>query len=159
MEEVIPCLFYEEEIYDQLKSLQGQCVPVYLGSIDLVREYNIAVNVNIVHMLLLSWGGESIDKEQWWDDTELNSQMGRICKKMRSLGIIQGDLASRNILKDSRSGGIMVIDFERATRIESSKTIGTKVATILQEMSPNQQRKRKKRFEEEKDHKRPKYKY
>jgi hypothetical protein len=43
-------------IYRQLKRLQGEVVPVYLGNIGLIEPY-VDLGVEIVHMLLMSWGG------------------------------------------------------------------------------------------------------
>ncbi|KFZ00930.1 hypothetical protein V501_10342 [Pseudogymnoascus sp. VKM F-4519 (FW-2642)] len=52
-------LQHEALVYEhRLKSLQGQSVPVYLGSIDVDLVIRWAIGVDqIVHMMLMSWSG------------------------------------------------------------------------------------------------------
>lgn len=48
-------LLAEGQAYDRLEPLQGNMIPVYLGSIDLQFPY-YEFKATIVHMLLMSWG-------------------------------------------------------------------------------------------------------
>jgi len=57
----VPDLIHEGRIYDRLKSIQGKLIPVYLGNIDLDRPW-LDLGVRIIHILLMSWGGERVDK-------------------------------------------------------------------------------------------------
>ena len=64
VQELITVLHHEARIYDGLKEIQGRSVPVYLGSIDLLRPYWRTCSIAIVHIIMLSWGGE----EAWCCD-------------------------------------------------------------------------------------------
>lgn len=50
----------EAEIYRVLQRAQGLAVPVFLGAIDLTKIYFLHGAGEIRHMLLMSWGGESV---------------------------------------------------------------------------------------------------
>ena len=51
-------LQHESQVYRRLTPIQGVCVPVCLGNINLVYPYYYDVGVRIVHMMFLSWAGE-----------------------------------------------------------------------------------------------------
>ncbi|KAI9767945.1 MAG: hypothetical protein M1839_004309 [Geoglossum umbratile] len=53
----------ERRVYHQLRPLQGVCVPVCLGNIDLVYPYYYDVKAHIVHMMFKSWAGPCLG----WD--------------------------------------------------------------------------------------------
>lgn len=55
----VPDLKHEGRMYDRLRSIQGTTIPVYLGNINSTTAWH-DLEVHIVHMLLMSWGGESI---------------------------------------------------------------------------------------------------
>ncbi|KAK4071103.1 hypothetical protein Purlil1_13520 [Purpureocillium lilacinum] len=58
----IPDLEHEAAVYRRLEDLQGIHVPVFLGAVDLRsldRIYYYDHRVYIVHLTLMSWGGES----------------------------------------------------------------------------------------------------
>ena len=60
-----PDLYHEAGVYNKLRSMQGVHVPVFLGTVDLRRldrTYYFDFRVRIVYMLLLSWGGDSLDE-------------------------------------------------------------------------------------------------
>ncbi|KAL9576598.1 MAG: hypothetical protein Q9212_006968 [Teloschistes hypoglaucus] len=50
-------LKHEGKVYNRLRSLQGKCIPVYLGNIDLVSKKWYEYGICILHMLLMSYGG------------------------------------------------------------------------------------------------------
>ncbi len=54
-------LKHEGRIYDLLRSVKGKNFPVYLGNIDLRRPWH-DLRVKLIHMLLMSWGGERVDR-------------------------------------------------------------------------------------------------
>ncbi|RAL58170.1 hypothetical protein DID88_002341 [Monilinia fructigena] len=55
-------LQHECEIYERLKKIQGVCIPICFGNIDLAHPYYYDIGVQIVHMMILSWAGERLDK-------------------------------------------------------------------------------------------------
>ncbi|KAK3933820.1 hypothetical protein QBC46DRAFT_101281 [Diplogelasinospora grovesii] len=53
-------LEHEAKVYERLQQLQGVCVPVFLGVVDLrdvERTYYYDIQVKIIHLMLLSWDG------------------------------------------------------------------------------------------------------
>jgi hypothetical protein len=56
-------LNHEAWIYRYLTRVQGELIPVYLGSISLSHPYFLGVGVRIVPMLLISWAGEQEQKD------------------------------------------------------------------------------------------------
>ncbi|OJD23106.1 hypothetical protein ACJ73_05538 [Blastomyces percursus] len=56
-------LQHERKVYNQLRDLQGECIPVCLGVVKLEpkRPYYHEEKIH-THILLLSWAGESIEK-------------------------------------------------------------------------------------------------
>ena len=131
----VPALQHEGRIYDRLESIQGKRIPVYLGNIDLKRPWH-DLHVRLIHMLLMSWGGERADKVK-----EASSLQMEICQfedEIERLGVRHNDLISDNILWNDEVQGMMFIDFEGSTEIHGR---------ALQEVSNN--RKRKRGIEEE----------
>lgn len=58
---LIRYLQYEAAIYKKLRSLQGICIPVCVGAINLVQSYYYN-SAKIVHMLFLGWAGTQINR-------------------------------------------------------------------------------------------------
>jgi hypothetical protein len=56
VEAFMPDLRHEGQIYQRLDAIQGECIPVYLGNIDLLKVYYLDIGVRIQHMLKLSTG-------------------------------------------------------------------------------------------------------
>lgn len=57
-------LEHEAAVYTRLRPLQGICVPVFLGAIDLRlmdRVYCYDIGVRVVHLTFLSWAGECVE--------------------------------------------------------------------------------------------------
>lgn len=105
----IPALLHEGRVYDQLKDVQGTTIPVYLGSIDLSRGFYLYLDVDIIHMLLLSYGGEMVNS------STNREEMERTETEIRRLGVDQGDVRWANMLWNEEKKRVMLIDFERAT--------------------------------------------
>ena len=126
----VPDLKHEGRMYGLLRSIQGKKIPVYLGNIDLIMPWR-DLHVKLIHMLLMSWGGEEINlvhpKRRF--DTEIKQFESRIAR----LGVQHEDLRRPNMLWNEETGGVMFIDFERSIEIPSS---------ALQEISLNKKRKR-----------------
>lgn len=139
----VPDLMHEGRVYQQLKDLQGTAVPVCLGNIDLVDCYHLDVGVNILHMLLMSWGGEMVS------GTVDQEEVQQTLREVRAAGIDQGDVRRENLLWNEEKERAMLIDFERAVYLRrdvsgtnATKTHRTLRANVLQEISPNKKRKR-----------------
>ena len=129
----VPDLRHERDVYRRLAKLQGTVVPVCLGNIDLTEWYYLDVGVRILHMLLMSWGGELIDEDEsvkGWQGLQL--EIRRTVAEVRKAGVDQSDERPPNMLWNREQKRVMLIDFERA------KYIGV----ALQEISLNQKRKR-----------------
>ncbi|KAL9123613.1 MAG: hypothetical protein Q9217_006970 [Psora testacea] len=107
----IPDLRHEAIIYQHLHLLQGNLIPVYLGNIDLDYPW-LDLGVQIIHMLLLSWGGKAV-----YEIHPHRSECARIEEAMLTLGVTHGDLFAPNVLWNEQTGGLMAVDFERSTFI------------------------------------------
>ncbi|RMJ09806.1 hypothetical protein CDV36_010574 [Fusarium kuroshium] len=113
-------LEHEAAVYERLKPIQGVHVPVFLGAIDLRsmnKIYYYDHRVYVVHMTLLSWGGCRIDTA---DDISrpLEDKAIRSLRAMHQEGVIHKDARLANMLFNSETDGVMVIDFERALLLE-----------------------------------------
>ena len=125
----VPALRHEGRIYEQLKCIQGRRIPVYLGNIDLDRPWR-DLHVRLIHMLLMSWGGERADKLEGVEVPEM--EIKQFEDEIGRLGVQHNDLIPANILWNGQNQRIMFIDFEAATAIRRS---------AVQEVSGNRKRK------------------
>ena len=139
----LPDLMHEGKIYRVLSKLQGTAVPVYLGNINLLEWYYLDVGVRILHMLLMSWGGNLADKnESFKTPSELRKEIERTTADVQREGVDQMDIRPPNLLWNEETQRVMLIDFERATMIKGLKGAGLYGTRVLQEISPNKKRKR-----------------
>ncbi len=116
----VPDLVHEGKVYQQLAKLQGKAVPVYLGNIDLDKWYYLDVGVRILHMLLMSWGGNLADKDEAVKDMpELPKRIQQTVAEVQQAGINQMDVRPQNLLWNREAQRVMLIDFERAVVIKS----------------------------------------
>ena len=136
-------ILHEGEIYRYLEPLQGTAIPVYLGNIDLVDSYPYDFQVEIIHMLLMSWAGEEVFGTIDWKEAKTTLD------EVAAAGVRQGDEAERNLLWNEEKQRYMQIDFERATYIKPVNIEPPKLTIIeeenttshiLQEISPNKKR-------------------
>ncbi|KAL9594883.1 MAG: hypothetical protein Q9219_006775 [cf. Caloplaca sp. 3 TL-2023] len=121
----IPQLMHEGDVYQHLQNLQGDLIPVYLGNIDLQVPYYAFCTV-LVHMLLLSYGGEPLADEKDLDgmeDQEINFE-----RTIAAYGVQHRDLEPRNMLWNEELGRLVFIDFERSI---IGPDIATKVSSHL----------------------------
>ncbi|KAL9014006.1 MAG: hypothetical protein Q9173_001331 [Seirophora scorigena] len=125
-------LEHEAQVYNRLRKLQGSDIPVYLGSIDLAKPILDFGGVEIIHMLLLAYGGKRVDDHEVKKPNDLDAQVKSFKKKLQGFGFEHGDLENRNILWNSVMGRIMFIDFERSKPTSRAKA--------LQEITPHRQR-------------------
>ncbi|KJF60363.1 uncharacterized protein CIMG_10489 [Coccidioides immitis RS] len=126
----VPDLQHEGLMYQQLERLQGRVVPVYLGNIWLVEPW-LDIGVEIVHMLLMSWGGELAVPSDVPDlDGEIDRSLEEICRE----GVDHSDVREPNILWNRERRRVMLIDFER------SRLLAPNRRPPLQGLSPNKKR-------------------
>jgi hypothetical protein len=131
----VPDLLHEGKVYRQLKDLQGTAVPVYLGNIDLVEWYYLDVGVRILHMLLMSWGGNLAEQDETVNTAELPKWIQQTVAEVRRAGIDQMDVRSPNLLWNQEAQRVMLIDFERAIMIQAEPK-----ERVMQEISPNKRK-------------------
>ncbi|KAG6107517.1 hypothetical protein E4U13_006918 [Claviceps humidiphila] len=121
-------LEHEARVYERLKAIQGRYVPVFLGTIDLRtmdKDYWIYFETYVVHMMFFSWGGilfhvhragmdqlETLHEVPWIDEGV------RALKAVHNEGVLHCDVRWGNVLFNSETKGIMVIDFERAELLD-----------------------------------------
>ena len=109
-------LNYEARVYDHLQDLQGDVIPVYLGSVDLKKRYFLDVGVQIVHMLFMSWGGESFRGELISSlDNSTRKCVEDAKRQLEAYGVEHCDIRPPNVLRDPNTQKVMLIDFERST--------------------------------------------
>ncbi|KAK0764133.1 hypothetical protein N5P37_003528 [Trichoderma harzianum] len=107
-------LQHEKEIYDRLLAIQGEYVPVCLGSIDLILPYYYDCGV-YKHFLFLAWAGRPIfEYKNQINSLDLPDAVTRIFKAIHTLKVLHRDAEPRNILYDEHGGTLMVVDFQRS---------------------------------------------
>jgi hypothetical protein len=110
----LPRLLGEEQVYQHLRDLQGQLVPVCLGIIQLEREYWTTSGAHISHMMVLSYCGEPM----WKTVTGMPSDVGERAKllwaELEERGVEHGDERRSNIVWNSSLQRPMCIDFDWA---------------------------------------------
>jgi len=104
-------LRHEGRIYCRLEKLQGRVVPVYLGNIDLTRSYCLDAGVWLVHLLLMSWGGEMVDLVTV---PNLEGEIERSLKELHGEGVAHGDARHANMLWNTEQHRVMLVDFDCA---------------------------------------------
>ncbi|GAB0139112.1 hypothetical protein EsDP_00007327 [Epichloe bromicola] len=113
-------LEHEAKVYGRVRSLQGICVPVFLGAVDLRelgRTYYYDANVHIVHivhMMLLSWGGSCLEEVDVLNRAKIRQEVVRSLRALHLHGVAHTDVRDTNVLWNEQSGRVMVIDFEQA---------------------------------------------
>lgn len=130
-------LQHEAAVYHRLQPLQGLCVPVLLGMIELVlpQYYDHGV---FTHLMLLSHGGRSLP-----NCTSQDEKQAILCKinlayqRIHQLGVLHCDAEVRNLLYDERCGQVMVIDFERS-KVSGMKEPGQSCRLPLGELDSKQ---------------------
>ncbi|KAL8760650.1 MAG: hypothetical protein Q9184_003177 [Pyrenodesmia sp. 2 TL-2023] len=105
----VPEIIHERHVYQRLRGLQGSLIPVCLGDIDLVYPW-YCPGTQLVHMLLLSYGGEPI-REIGAED---NARVTQFEMAIKALGVRHADTRPENMLRNRELGQLMFIDFERS---------------------------------------------
>ncbi|KAL8855376.1 MAG: hypothetical protein Q9178_007973 [Gyalolechia marmorata] len=109
----IPHIQHEGKMYNRLRKLQGWLIPVCFGNIDLeIPWYDLGIH--IVHMLLLSYGGEEpLDSSEVQRQQTVDFQ-----STIEAFGVRHGDVGCRNMLWNEELRRLMFIDFERSTLMD-----------------------------------------
>lgn len=108
------CLQHENEVYDRLRPIQGKHVPVCLGNINLVRPYYYDSGV-YVHFMFLGWAGQPLfDGVDKTIESGIDDAITTMLKAVHGFRVLHCDAEPRNILYDTDSGRLMLVDFERA---------------------------------------------
>ncbi|KAF4471714.1 kinase-like domain [Fusarium albosuccineum] len=102
-------LQHEAHVYSRLEPLQGHFVPVCLGSIDLKKPYHLVL-ANVVHMLLMSWAGTTIEMR----DSTLEEKKTWLGDLLRERGVLHNDMRQANLLWNDENDRVMVVDFDLA---------------------------------------------
>ncbi|KAL8899380.1 MAG: hypothetical protein Q9192_001597 [Flavoplaca navasiana] len=108
-------LKHERGIYDRLTSIQGEYIPVHLGSIDLAHPWYDYGGVRVIHMLLLAHGGKCLSYCSDIPSEDLSVQTRAFEKMLACYGIEHRDLERRNMLWNEELRRVMFVDFERST--------------------------------------------
>ncbi|KAG6194995.1 hypothetical protein E4U10_002364 [Claviceps purpurea] len=115
-------LEHEARVYEKLKPIQGQYVPVFLGTMDLRtvdKDYWVYFETYVVHMMFMSWGGFLLDEGKMdgldvLDDVAWVDEGIEAIDAVHGAGVLHRDVRWANILYNPHTNGIMLIDFERA---------------------------------------------
>ncbi|KAG5756711.1 hypothetical protein H9Q70_000689 [Fusarium xylarioides] len=119
-------LTHEAAVYDRLSPLQGRNVPVFLGAIDLRsinKVYYYFHRVYVVHMTLLSWGGDGLIDA--WESSDAPKNLEKMAiaslRATHQDGVIHRDVRLENMLFNREVNTVMMIDFERASLVQPPK--------------------------------------
>lgn len=124
-------LVHESEIYDRMHSIQGSCIPVSLGLVDLGLPYYYDGGV-YSSILFLSWGGRPLYRcLTQSNESHILDQVDRTLRKLHVQQVLHKDAKLRNWLWDEQHTRLMLVDFERA-EIRARLHLGT--------LSPNRKR-------------------
>ncbi|KAL6789544.1 hypothetical protein GGI42DRAFT_365794 [Trichoderma sp. SZMC 28013] len=105
-------LQHERDIYHvQLRSIQGQYVPVCLGMIDLERPRHSDGRL-CTRFLFLSWCGKSLSCVDSSKKRVVAEQAIRALKAIHELGVIHNDAELRNVVYNPVTDKTMMVDFE-----------------------------------------------
>ena len=128
-------LKYEASVYRRLRPIQGTAVPACLGYINLPQVYLHEGRVILSCALLCSFAGTSISRHvDSRNITQLCCEFDACLRSIHALGVRHKDARSPNVLRDVKTGRVMIIDFERAEMEDPRPALG--------DISLNRKRKR-----------------
>ncbi|KAI8674491.1 hypothetical protein NCS57_00347000 [Fusarium keratoplasticum] len=126
-------LEHESRIYTRLDKLQGEVVPVHFGLVRLDWGYILPGGARIFHMMLMSWGGETVDTvTAGAGAVDLLAEVRRSSQDVWDEGVDHGDERNANRLWNDELRRVMLIDFDHATLLprprhkQLSKVSGSK---------------------------------
>lgn len=101
-------------MYNRLQPIQGKYIPVCLGTIGLVRPYYYDSGV-YMHFMFLSWARQPIfDSINRAIKAGISSAVSTVFKAIHNLRILYYNIKPYNILYNTISYKLIVIDFKRA---------------------------------------------
>lgn len=109
-------LTHEYGIYEKLRHLQAEYIPVCLGLIQLERAYILPFPHHLTHLLLLSYSGPDLSSRS--DPNLLPHGLSLSAKftqrKLQDHGLRNQDVRKENLLWNAECGRVFMIDFEWA---------------------------------------------
>ncbi|KMU92152.1 hypothetical protein CIHG_09962 [Coccidioides immitis H538.4] len=115
--ENLDALVHERNMYNKLRDIQGQHVPVCLGIIKLERKRPYYYDGGVyTHMLMLSWAGRSITNSQSNGNLPVSDMVKSAFQAIHRRGVLHGDAEPRNILWNDVMKRLMIVDFGRASK-------------------------------------------
>ncbi|KAJ2897772.1 hypothetical protein MKZ38_004395 [Zalerion maritima] len=116
-------LEHESRIYARLDGLQGEVVPVHLGLARLDRGYILPGGARVFHMMLMSWGGETMADTVTVGASaaDLAAEVRRSSQAVWAEGVDHGDERDANRLWNDERHRIMLVDFDHATLLPNLK--------------------------------------
>lgn len=114
----VPRLLREGDTYTRLRDVQGGCVPVYLGIVQLEAAFDHD-STAYSHFMLLSWAGRPVEKlkESQASYGFVNSTR-RAYTELHNAGLVHNDADLGNMLYNPQLDRIMLVDFEHASIYE-----------------------------------------
>jgi len=126
-------LLHESKVYNHLRSIQGSCIPVSLGIVDLELPYYYDTGIYI-SMLFLSWAGRSICQYLTPNNEAcILDQVTHGLKALHEQRVLHNDVEPRSCLWDEQCSRLMLVGFERAV---------ISIRLPLGALSPNRKRNR-----------------
>ncbi|KAL6797615.1 hypothetical protein GGI42DRAFT_78461 [Trichoderma sp. SZMC 28013] len=117
-EENVPRLLREGDTYTRLRDVQGGCVPVYLGIVQLEATFDHD-STAYSHFMLLSWAGRPVENlEQSQASHGFVNSTRRAYTELHNAGLVHNDAELRNMLYNPQLDRIMLVDFEHASIYE-----------------------------------------
>ncbi|KAL3965720.1 hypothetical protein ACCO45_000028 [Purpureocillium lilacinum] len=89
----------------------GKVVPVHLGMVQLAKGYVLPGGARVVHMMLMSWGGEEASDA---NVSDLTAEVRRSSQEVWAEGVYHGDERDPNLLWNNERRRVMLVDFDRA---------------------------------------------
>ncbi|KAG5950305.1 hypothetical protein E4U58_001703, partial [Claviceps cyperi] len=115
---------YEEKMYNMLRDLQGDYIPVCPGHVVLSRVMYCShyESSYFRHFLLLSYGGRPVLHALPKVEEAITNQILTALAQLHKYRVLHHDAEPRNILYDERTGKCMVVDLERAESRTETET-------------------------------------
>lgn len=112
-------------MYRKLEPIQGSCVPVFLGEMNMERcagqRFYYDIYIDVEYMIFMSWGGVPLPREDEVRSFESARPGLNLCREIqrsaRSLhlrGVAHLGIHRRNVLWSDEKKRVVFIDFEKS---------------------------------------------
>lgn len=115
-------LYHEADVYKQLRPIQGQYCPLYLGMYKVEGELWYAGDVLVTHLMVMSYEGQSLLRQRCPSDHI--DQALRGLRAIHDYGVLHRDIALRNILYNAQLKRVVWHDFDRSIITRSKQGQG-----------------------------------